>query len=408
VSKTRSSASADPAASGSTGFSEGWDVYQIALSEDPHARWRALRERAPIHDVGGGVFLVTSFELCERALKHPELESGRGVAESFGATGYLREVIESWLMSQDGPAHDRARGLVSRVFTARRVAELREFARAEAQRLIEAAFAHGPAGRAELARGLGFALPSQVIRHLFRIRREDWAREVESHFGVGEPLPLLALAEVFRERLRAGAGDPEGLFAQLSAEDPALGRLSELEIVANAVLLVSAAIDTTAGLISNAILCLLQEPGAWARVGHARARLSEAVLETLRYEPSALSASRSVPRPLKLGDVEVPAGAQLLICIAAAQRDPARFREPDRFDLERGDRELLVFGGGRHFCLGAALARMEAEVALGALLDAAPELSLASPVEWRKDNPTIRAPRELWVQRALPSGGAPR
>jgi hypothetical protein len=124
------------------------------------------------------------------------------------------------------------------------------------------------------------------------------------------------------------------------------------------------------------------------------------VQETLRFEPSALSASRSVPRAIELGEVEIPAGSQLLVCIAAAQRDPARFRDPDRFDLDRGDRELLVFGGGRHFCLGAALARMEAEVALAALLDAAPELSLAAPVEWRKDNPTIRAPRELFVRRA--------
>jgi cytochrome P450 len=253
---------------------------------------------------------------------------------------------------------------------------------------------------AELARGLGFALPSQVIRQLFRIPRDEWTREIEARFAVGEPLPLLALAEVFRDRLRAGGGDPEGLFALLAAEDPVHGRLSELEIVANAVLLVSAAIDTTAGLISNAIVCLLQQPGAWARVGRDRARIPDAVQETLRFEPSALSASRSVPRAIELGEVEIPAGSQLLVCIAAAQRDPARFRDPDRFDLDRGDRELLVFGGGRHFCLGAALARMEAEVALAALLDAAPELSLAAPVEWRKDNPTIRAPRELFVRRA--------
>lgn len=399
------STEAKPTAPGD--FAAGWNVYQIALSPDPHPQWRALRERSPIYDAGGGVFLVTSYALCERALRDPALESGRGVAESFGATGFLREVIESWLMSLDGPAHERARSLVARAFTARRVAELRGFMAAESERLIAEAFARAGSGAAELARGLGFALPSQVIRQLFRIPRDEWARDVEALFQPGEPLPLLALAEVFRDRLRAGGGDPEGLLAQLGVADVLHGRLSELEVVANAVLLVSAAIDTTAGLISNAILCLLEAPGAWARVGAERARLADAVLETLRYEPSALSASRSAVAPLELGGLALAAGSQLLLCIAAAQRDPARFRDPDRFDLDRFDRELLVFGGGRHFCLGAALAKLEAEVALGALLDAAPELELAAPVCWRVDNPTIRAPRELCVRRSA-RGPQPR
>jgi len=400
VSAPPGSKPAEPEVRAHADFAAGWDVYQIALEDDPHPHWRALRERAPIHDAGNGVFLVTSFALCDAALRSPALLAGRGVAESFGATGFLREVMQSWLMSLDGPAHERARSLVSRSFTARRVAELRGFVREESERLVAQAFERAQDGRAELARGLGFALPSQVIRQLFQIPREEWAEEVEARFQPGEPLPLLALAERFRDRLRAGAGAREGLLAQLGASDPEHGRLSELEIVANAVLLISAAIDTTAGLISNAVLCLLSLPGAWARVGRERERIADAVLETLRFEPPALSASRSVPARSELGGRPLEPGSQLLLCVAAAQRDPARFPDPDRFDLERRERELLVFGGGRHFCLGAALAKLEAEVALGALLDRAPALELAAPVVWRKDNPTIRAPRELFVRRA--------
>ncbi|NQZ99262.1 MAG: cytochrome P450, partial [Myxococcales bacterium] len=127
------------------------------------------------------------------------------------------------------------------------------------------------------------------------------------------------------------------------------------------------------------------------------------VEETLRFEPPALSCSRTTVEPITLGGVAIPAGSHLLVCIGAANRDPRRFPDPDRFDVERPverGAETLSFGGGRHFCLGAALARLEAQLAVRALLEHAPDIALHEPIAWRKDSPTVRAPAHLVVSRA--------
>jgi cytochrome P450 len=124
-----------------------------------------------------------------------------------------------------------------------------------------------------------------------------------------------------------------------------------------------------------------------------------AIEETLRFEPPALSCSRRVLEGFELGGVAVPAGSQLLLGLAAANRDPSRYPDPDVFDLDRDPANLLTFGGGRHFCLGAALARMEAQVVLERLLVRSSfDLELCEPPRWQKRNPTIRALERLPVR----------
>lgn len=385
-------------------FASGWDIYALHRRADVHAALAALRAQAAVHAMGGDVFVVTRFAEAERALRTPELHAGSGVAESFGGgAGLLRDVMASWLMSQDGALHDRARGLVRREFTPRRVEALRPFVARTAERLareVARDAAHGPV---DLVARLAFALPSTVICELFRIDPEAWRERVEPLFapgGEGAPAGgfLEGLAEFFFEQnARAASAHPESLLARLRAPDAALGALSELEVVANAVLLVSAAIDTTTGLIANTLLCLHRFPAQLARVRANDALLPGAVEETLRFEPPALSCSRFAARPVELGGVALPVGANVLVSIAAASRDPARFERPDEFALDRPAERTLAFGGGRHVCLGAALARMEAELAVGALLRAAPGLALDCDVAWRTDNPTVRAPRALWT-----------
>ena len=187
------------------------------------------------------------------------------------------------------------------------------------------------------------------------------------------------------------------MLARLRSADAELGALSELEVVANAVLLVSAAIDTTTGLIANALVCMHRFPAQRERVRADASLLAGAVEETLRFEPPALSCSRFAARALELGGVPIPEGANVLVSIAAASRDPARFLFPNEYDVTRAAERSLAFGGGRHVCLGAALARLEAQLALGALLRAAPRLALEAEISWRTDSPTVRAPRVLWA-----------
>lgn len=390
-----------------SGLSRGWDIYEIALRDDPHAALRELRESDPVHDAGGGVHLITRHADVLRVLRDPALRAGSGVTESFGASsGLLFDVMQSWLMALDGPEHVRARGLVSREFTPRRVAALASEIESIADRLVAAlAREVESAEGGDLVRHLALALPSEVIRHLFRIAPEEWSERVEPIFrpggaGLAGGAVLEALAKYFQEKLEHPARlPPDGLLALLRVEDPRIGRLSDLEVVANCVLLVTAAIDTTTGLVANAVLCLLRNPDALAAVLERPERLDAAIEETLRYEPSALSASRHAPEPVRVGERLLPAGSHLLCSIAAANRDPRRYERPDEFLLDRPEREHVGFGGGRHVCVGAPLARLEARAALAALLRRLPRLELAEdPVAFRKDNPTVRAPLRLLLR----------
>jgi cytochrome P450 len=383
----------------------GWDIYAIALEDDPHAPWRALREATPVLDTGGGVFFVTRWDMVDACLRDPRHRAGAGVAASFGAeSGLVFDVMRAWLMSLDGAPQQRARDLVRREFTPRQIESLRPLVGEIADARIREIEATPEGEVVDLIPTLAFALPSEVIRRLFGIATDEWAG-IESIVRDVAPGPTGGLAMIeglardFDARLRSGRV-PEGLLARLCQPDPVLGALSPLEVVANAVLLVTAAIDTTAGLIGNAVACLIERPELLARVRRAPELIPAVVEETLRFEPPALSCSRSAGVDFELGGVGIPAGSQLLLGLGAANRDPRRYADPDRFDLDRDLAGLVSFGGGRHFCLGAALARMEAQIAIERLLVAgAGDWATAGKPRWQKRNPTIRAYESLPLAR---------
>lgn len=384
-----------------------YTLYEIAGLDDPHPEYARLREERSVQECGDGVWLVTRYDDVDAVLRHPTVRSGAGVAASFGGEdGPVFELISSWLMSMDGKPHERARGLVRREFTPRRVAALEPVIREVAGDLV-GGLAAATGESVDLVDGFAFALPSQIMCHLFGIDRGTWRDGVEAILrrGSGRPAEEGGLLADFAAFFAPFVSDPpDGLLRMLRVSDPELGRLSDLEITANAVLLLTAGIDTTAGLVANALVCLAREPEALAAVRDDPALVTGAVEETLRFEPPALSASRRTAEPLKVGDVEIPAEADVLVSLAAANRDPRRHRDPDRFDVHRSAPEHLTFGAGRHFCLGAALARLEARVALEVLLTRLPDLAIdAIPVEWRKDNPTVRCPRILPARPGLES-----
>jgi cytochrome P450 len=381
----------------------GWDIYGIAVSAAPHARWKRLREASPVFDAGEGVFFVSDWQLVNEVLRDPRHGAGAGVAASFGATeGLAFEAMRVWLMSLDGDPHARARGLVRRSFTPRRVETIRRLIEESCDACVSDIEAT-PAGESiDLVEKLAFRLPSQVIRSLFGFGREEWTREIESRLRNEEAKPGIELIEslaVFFEDCLQRGQVPAGLLADLRMPDDECGVLSDLEVVANAVLLVTAAIDTTAGLVGNAVLCLLERPELAARLRVESELAPRIIEETLRFEPPALSCSRSAGTDFVLGGVEIPAGSQLLLGLGAANRDPARYPDPDVFDVDRDHSQLISFGGGRHFCLGAALARLEAQIAIERLFSRA-DLSfemLEKPV-WQKRNPTVRSLASLRVR----------
>ncbi len=400
-----------------------WDIYAIALEDDPHVRWRALREASPVLDTGGGVFFITRWDLVDACLRDPRHGAGSGVAASFGAeTGLVFDVMRSWLMSLDGPPQQRARDLVRREFTPRKIEGLRPLVSEIVERLIAPIEARAGAEPIDLIPALAFALPSEVIRVLFGIPKDEWQAGIEDVIqNVGRPVGqsvrqqvgqdvrpsptdgiamIEGLAREFDGRLRS-ARVPEGLLSQLCVPDPELGALSPLEVVANAVLLVTAAIDTTSGLIGNAVACLLERPELLARVRREPGLIQAVVEETLRFEPPALSCSRSAGYDHVLEGVSIPAGSQLLLGLGAANRDPRRYADPDDFDIDRDHTGLLSFGGGRHFCLGAALARMEAQIAVERLIVRTDlDWALAGTPRRQKRNPTIRAHESLPIGHA--------
>ncbi len=386
------------------GIPTGWRILELGVREDYFAIWNRIREIAPVYDAGEGVFLVTRWEEVNSALRDPRLKAGSGVSAAFGPDSPAESVVRNWLMSLDGDAHRLARGLVSRLFTPRSLAEfepaIRQAARSYVRGFVDAA----SEGHADFVSAVALKLPSEVVRLLFAIDAEEWERHVEPLF-LGPQAHLqdgyaavMGLSPYFRDMVERTHGTSVGgIIDQLRAADKSGDCLSEAEVVANSVLIVTAAIDTTAGLIANMLLALMEQPDAQERVRAEPALLPAAVDETLRYCPSAPSSTRRTPVDLELGGCRIPAGSDLFFSFSAANRDPRKFAEPDRFAIERDASALLTFGGGAHFCLGAGLARIEARLVFEELFSAGCDFGLAEPFCWRTNNPVVRAPMKLMV-----------
>lgn len=375
----------------------GWNIYQIARQQDPYVTWADIRSETPVLDAGEGVYLVTSWDLVDRIVRDPQFLAGRGVAESMDtAAGSKIDVASLWLMSMDGPRHVHARGLVRRPFSARKVEELSEFVTDRVRSIIPGFLDDCRARPTDFLEKVAMNVPSEVIRRLLGIDPRVWTEKVHPRFIASvEDSSSSAMEELaaFFEREEASSG----LLDALGAPDDDGNQLTREEVIANAVLLAMAAIDTTAGLIANALVCLLQNPHVLPLAQRDPSLISKVVEETLRLEPSALSCSRFAPDAFELGGYSVPAESHLVLSIGAANRDPAKYASPDEFRLDRDYAGLLTFGGGRHFCLGASLARMEARIILTELLPALSYLELAMPISWQTENPNIRLPTEVML-----------
>jgi cytochrome P450 len=372
-----------------------------AYYQDPAGFFARLRESGPASRVQapgyGRAWVITGYADVRAALADPRLAKdvhrwpGGGRSRPSEAAG-----LHAHMLHQDPPGHDRLRRIVAKELPPRRVAQLRPRAAEVAAGLLdEMAAARG--GVIDLLGCYARPLPVTVLCELLGIPAPDRGRVAAAVAGYDKPGQAQPVTRELAGYLtgliaakRAGPGDD--LLSALAAASGSPGEegagLSGTELLSTAFQLVMAGFDTTVNLIASGVLALLTHPRQLARLRAGPALIPAAVEELLRFtSPVNHATDRFTTEDLPVGDVVIPAGEWVFAAITSANRDPARFPGPDRLDLGRDASGHVAFGHGAHYCLGAPLARMEAEVALGALLARFPGLSLAVPaagLRWRR------------------------
>lgn len=305
-----------------------------------------------------------------------------------------RSGLGTHLLTTDPPEHTRLRRLVSSAFTQRRVGALRERVQEVADRLIDGIEARGDA---ELIADFAFPLPITALGILLGVpmtRQDDfrqWSADVVSSdpgADDGRPAALRNLGDYLNELIATKRRAPrDDLISALIAASDDEGALTEIELLSMLFLLLIAGHESTMNFIGNGALALLRHPDQLSMLRARPELLESAVEEILRYEGPVKTATWRFPtESIQVGDAVIDAGEPVLIALADADRDPARFTDPDRFDITRTDNPHLAFGHGIHYCLGAAFARMEGAIALKTLFQRLPDLALAADDEqlrWR-------------------------
>ena len=370
--------------------------------DNPFPLFAAVRELGAVHAVtladGHDAWLVVGYEQARIALNDPRLSKDMHAALATGsgvvAEGLPGPSFARHMLSVDPPDHSRLRRLVSAAFTPRRVEALRPRVQAVVDDLLDAIAAAGPDAQIDLVGAFAFPLPFTVICELLGVPEPDraalgrgltallvptstpaeYARAKEASDAV------VAMLEALVDAKQANPGD-DLVSGLISARDGA-ERLSTQELLSTIFQLIVAGHDTTASLIGNGVVALLENPEQLDDLRSDPAKLAIAIEELLRYDaPVPHSTFRYAVAPVDIGEVTIPAGAQVIICLAAANRDSGQYAEPEELDLDRAESRHLAFGHGIHHCLGAPLARIEGQLALGSLLRRFPMLRLAVPVD---------------------------
>ncbi|MGW0712222.1 cytochrome P450 family protein [Streptomyces sp. NPDC002643] len=365
---------------------------------DPYPAYARLRDTAPVQKVPTGSagrpsYLVTGYAEAREAFTDPRLS--KNTARFFAGRPSQRDLhpaVSQNMLASDPPEHTRLRALVTRAFTTGAVARLRPRIAALVDDLLDTWPEHG---RVDLVESLAVPLPVTVICELLGVPEADrgrvhtWSGEL---FAAGDPGRIdaasHAVADYMTDLVAAKRAAPgETLLDDLIAVRDGQDRLTEDELVSLAVLLLVAGHETTTNFIGNAALALLRHPEALARLRAEPGLVADALDELLRYDaPVGIATFRYSTEAFTLGGIEIPEGVPVLIAPGAANRDPARFPDPDHLDLDRAATAHLAFGHGIHRCVGAPLARAEAELTLTALLTRFPDLRLAVPpneLTWR-------------------------
>ena len=366
--------------------------------ENPFPIYHRLRSEDPVHESPMGFWVLTRYDDVAGMLR--DARFGRKGFDTLLQARFGEAGFDLSMLFRDPPDHTRLRALVSKAFTPRVVEEMR----GRIQEIVDALLDHAQdVGRMDVIADLAYPLPVIVIcemlgvpaenRDLFRRWSVDIARSLDAIALPTEPEVIErgtaarhALADYFRgliaERRRRPKAD---LLSDLIAAEEQGDKLTEGELMATVLLLFVAGHETTVNLIGNGTLALLRHPVELRALRADPGLIGSAVEELLRYDGPVQRTGRMPNTDVALGGRTIPKGALVLGLIGAANRDPAHFPDPDRLDITRGDNRHLAFGWGIHFCLGAPLARLEAQIAILALVRRLPRLALATArLEWRR------------------------
>jgi cytochrome P450 len=371
------------------------------LEEDPHPVLRRLRDVEPVSWLPAlDAWLVTRHDLAATAMRDPRRFTVQD--ERFSTA----RVVGVSMLSLDGDGHARHRAPFAAPFRAVQVrSRFSEAIVDEARRLVQALVDGGPG--AELRRGFAGPLAAAVLASALGLDEsdvEDVLRWYDSIVGsvtaisAGERPTAAgeaAYAELSARLQRVIAGPHRDCLLRAVADGSGL---SPGQLASNAAVLLFGGIETTEGMIANALLMLLERPGALAAASSATEALAAAIDESLRLDPAAAVVDRYATVNTRLGSAEIAAGDLVRISLTAANRDPAVFPDPDAFDLSRPRGGNLAFAQGPHVCIGIHLARLEARVGIGILLDALPRLRLAGAVTPRIEGLVFRKPARLDVR----------
>ena len=370
---------------------------------NPYPFYRALREEDPVHESPLGFWVCTRYDDAVMILRDPRfgregmgdlLESRLGIAQDGSHT---RDML-----FRDPPDHTRLRGLVSRAFTPRVV----EVMRPHIQEIVDGLLDRVEGARAmDIIEDLAYPLPVTVICEMLGVPTADqdvfkgWSNDIARSLDAAilpagsEVIPRgrearVAIADYFRSLIAKRRKEPRSdLLSALIAAEEEGNKLSEGELVSTCTLLLIAGHETTVNLIGNGLLALLQHPAELRALRDDPALIQTGVEELLRFDGPVQRTGRMTTADVEIGGKHIPKGSVVVAAIGAANRDPAHFADPDRLDVTRQENRHIAFGFGIHFCLGAPLARIEGQVAIGTLLRRRRRLELVSNTpEWRESS----------------------
>lgn len=368
----------------------GVNPFDPAFKDNPYPFLRRLREYDPVNETPIGLYRLTRYDDVIHMLK--EVPSAVRMADGsvFGGVN-LSGGPSEFILRQDPPDHTRLRRLMNQAFTPRAVQRMREHVdEIVAQQLNRVA----AAGEMDVISDLALPVPSTVICEMMGVPLSDRDKFTEWTSAATHLLAAALAPQELVQRGMAAAAQLVAYFTDLIAErrkslgDDILSgliraeeegdRLSSSELIAQSIGLLIAGFETTIGLIGNGVRALIQHPDQLALLQQSPELIAGAVEECLRFDGPILLTIRITREDTRFGDKFIPRDRPVMNLLSSANRDPEHFNDPDRFDITREDNDHLAFGGGVHFCLGAHLARMETQAAIGGLTRRFKDIELLS------------------------------